>query len=144
MDLMVLEDVVLPIFICVILPVSIVLIVFICRNRALAKKTDVIKLAIEKGADLDVDKMMEALSKTSHKADKPVSQLLLERLVTGIVLFLSGIAILLVWLLEDGMFFLLSGMIIWIIGVGYIVYFIVGRKMLSGKADAEKPSENNA
>ena len=82
-----------------ILPVSIVLIVFICRNRALAKKTDVIKLAIEKGADLDVDKMMEALSKTSHKADKPVSQLLLERLVTGIVLFLSGIAILLVWLL---------------------------------------------
>ena len=51
MDLNVLSfmnDVVLPIFIVVFLPVVIVLIVQIFRNRNLARKTDVIKLAIEK------------------------------------------------------------------------------------------------
>ena len=61
MDLNVLSfmnDVVLPIFIVVFLPVVIVLIVQIFRNRNLARKTDVIKLAIEKGANLDVNKMM--------------------------------------------------------------------------------------
>ena len=61
MDLNVLSfmnDVVLPIFIVVFLPVVIVLIVQIFRNRNLARKTDVIKLAIEKGANLDVNKMI--------------------------------------------------------------------------------------
>ena len=101
MDLNVLSfmnDVVLPIFIVVFLPVVIVLIVQIFRNRNLARKTDVIKLAIEKGANLDVNKMMEALESTGKRRKGPVgkSQYLLEKMTTGIILFLAGLAVILV------------------------------------------------
>ena len=85
MDLNVLSfmnDVVLPIFI-------------VFRNRNLARKTDVIKLAIEKGANLDVNKMMEALESTGKRRKGPVgkSQYLLEKMTTGIILFLAGLAV---------------------------------------------------
>ena len=83
------NDVVLPIFIVVFLPVVIVLIVQIFRNRNLARKTDVIKLAIEKGANLDVNKMMEALESTGKRRKGPVgkSQYLLEKMTTGMQSF---------------------------------------------------------
>ena len=55
------EDVLIPICVCCVLPISIVLIVFIYRNRALAQKTEVIKLAIEKGAKIDPDTLMDAV-----------------------------------------------------------------------------------
>lgn len=92
------NDVVLPIFIVVFLPVVIVLIVQIFRNRNLARKTDVVKLAIEKGANLDVNKMMEALESTGKRRKGPVSksQYLLEKMTTGIILFLAGLAVILV------------------------------------------------
>ena len=50
------EDVVLPIFVVVVLPVMIVLIVQIFKNRNLGRKTEIIRLAIEKGADIDADR----------------------------------------------------------------------------------------
>lgn len=81
------NGVVLPIFFVVFLLV-VILIVQIFRNRNLARKTDVVKLAIEKGANLDVNKMMEALESTGKRRKGPVSksQYLLEKMTTGIIL----------------------------------------------------------
>ncbi|HIS23524.1 MAG TPA: hypothetical protein IAC09_08805 [Candidatus Cryptobacteroides intestinipullorum] len=141
MDLNVLSfmnDVVLPIFIVVFLPVVIVLIVQIFRNRNLARKTDVIKLAIEKGANLDVNKMMEALESTGKRRKGPVgkSQYLLEKMTTGIILFLAGLAVILVTALtgsivpEGKWAFYLFGTIVSIVGAGLLIMFFAGRKML--------------
>lgn len=141
MDLNVLSfmnDVVLPIFIVVFLPVVIVLIVQIFRNRNLARKTDVIKLAIEKGANLDVNKMMEALESTGKRRKGPVgkSQYLLEKMTTGIILFLAGLAVILVTALtgsivpEGKWAFYLFGTVVSIVGAGLLTMFFVGRKML--------------
>lgn len=132
------NDVVLPIFIVVLLPVAIVLIVQIFRNRNLTRKTDVVRLAIEKGANLDVDKMMEALDSTGKRRKGPVSksQYLLERMTLGIILLLSGIAVIVISActgsVSDGgkWFFYMSGTVIAIIGAGLLVMFFVGRKML--------------
>lgn len=141
MDLNVLSfmnDVVLPIFIVVFLPVVIVLIVQIFRNRNLARKTDVIKLAIEKGANLDVNKMMEALESTGKRRKGPVgkSQYLLEKMTTGIILFLTGLAVIIVAALtgaivpEGKWAFYLFGTVVSIVGAGLLTMFFVGRKML--------------
>lgn len=141
MDLNVLSfmnDVVLPIFIVVFLPVVIVLIVQIFRNRNLARKTDVIKLAIEKGANLDVNKMMEALESTGKRRKGPVgkSQYLLEKMTTGIILFLAGLAVIIVAVLtgaivpEGKWAFYLFGTVVSIVGAGLLTMFFVGRKML--------------
>lgn len=141
MDLNVLSfmnDVVLPIFIVVFLPVVIVLIVQIFRNRNLARKTDVIKLAIEKGANLDVNKMMEALESTGKRRKGPVgkSQYLLEKMTTGIILFLAGLAVIIVVALtgaivpEGKWAFYLFGTVVSIVGAGLLTMFFVGRKML--------------
>lgn len=141
MDLNVLSfmnDVVLPIFIVVFLPVVIVLIVQIFRNRNLARKTDVIKLAIEKGANLDVNKMMEALESTGKRRKGPVgkSQYLLEKMTTGIILFLAGLAVIIVAALtgaivpEGKWAFYLFGTVVSIVGAGLLIMFFVGRKML--------------
>lgn len=141
MDLNVLSfmnDVVLPIFIVVFLPVVIVLIVQIFRNRNLARKTDVIKLAIEKGANLDVNKMMEALESTGKRRKGPVgkSQYLLEKMTTGIILLLAGLAVIIVAALtgaivpEGKWAFYLFGTVVSIVGAGLLTMFFVGRKML--------------
>ena len=140
MDLNVLSfmnDVVLPIFIVVFLPVVIVLIVQIFRNRNLARKTDVIKLTIEKGANLDVNKMMEALESTGKRRKGPVgkSQYLLEKMTTGIILFLAGLAVIIVAALtgaivpEGKWAFYLFGTVVSIVGAGLLTMFFVGRKM---------------
>lgn len=132
------NDVVLPIFIVVFLPVVIVLIVQIFRNRNLARKTDVIKLAIEKGANLDVNKMMETLESTGKRRKGPVgkSQYLLEKMTTGIILFLAGLAVIIVAALtgaivpEGKWAFYLFGTVVSIVGAGLLTMFFVGRKML--------------
>lgn len=132
------NDVVLPIFIVVFLPVVIVLIVQIFRNRNLARKTDVIKLAIEKGANLDVNKMMEALESTGKRRKGPVgkSQYLLEKMTTGIILFLAGLAVIIVAALTEAIVpegkwaFYLFGTVVSIVGAGLLTMFFVGRKML--------------
>ena len=132
------RDVILPIFIIVVLPVMIVLIVQIFKNRNLGRKTEIIRLAIEKGADIDADRMMEALESSGKrkKGTQTKSQYLLERLITGIILFLSGIAVIVVTAVTgafaDGgkWFFYLSATVISIIGTGLIIMFFAGRKML--------------
>lgn len=132
------EDVVLPIFVVVVLPVMIVLIVQIFKNRNLSHKTEIIRLAIEKGAGIDADRMMEALESSGKRKKGPLtkSQYLLERLTTGIILFLSGIAVIVVTAVTgsfaDGgkWFFYLSATVISVIGIGLIIMFFAGRKML--------------
>lgn len=141
MDLNVLEfmkDVVLPIFIVVILPVAIVLIVQIFRNKNLARKTDIVRLAIEKGANLDVDRMMEALDSARSRKGGVISRerYLLERLTIGIILLLAGMALIVITAFSGGMseggrwLFYLSGAVIAVVGIGLLIMFLVGRKML--------------
>ena len=125
----------LPVFICVVLPLSIVLIVMLFKSRDMSRKSDIIKYAIEKGADLDVDRMMEAFDKAASRKHRTTAQYLLSRIVSGVTLLLAGLAVILVTVLsgmsKDGLWlFCLTGAVIAIIGIGMIVAFFVGRKLL--------------
>ncbi len=136
---------ILPIFICCVLPVSIVLIVFIFKNKALARKTDILKLTIEKGAQVDPESLMEALAATGHSR-KSVRQQLLNRLTAGCVLLIVGlvaaISVLCIpkeTIIPDAKAFFVSLMsVICAIGVGFLVSFLVGKRMLKPEIEMEE------
>ena len=141
------EDVLIPICVCCVLPVSIVLIVFIYRNRALAQKTEVIKLAIEKGAKIDPDTLMDALSGRNSKS-KTVMSRLLNRLTWGILLLLTGIVSGIVLLCQgpdampDSKYVVVS-IVSLSVGVALLVSYFVGRKMLGKEVAAEEDKQTD-
>lgn len=138
------SDFLLPVFICCVLPVCVVLIVYIYRNKALEKKTDVLKLAIEKGAMVDPKNLMDALADTGRR-HKSIRRRLLNRLTAGCILFIVGvvavICILSVPSSEISMMakaFLVSmTSVIAAIGLGFIVSFWVGKSMLKKEMEVE-------
>lgn len=141
------EDVLIPICVCCVLPISIVLIVFIYRNRALAQKTEVIKLAIEKGAKIDPDTLMDALSGRNSKS-KTVMSRLLNRLTWGILLLLTGIVSGIVLLCQgpdampDSKYVVVSIASL-SVGVALLVSYFVGRKMLGKEVAAEEDKQTD-
>lgn len=141
------EDVLIPICVCCVLPISIVLIVFIYRNRALAQKTEVIKLAIEKGAKIDPDTLMDALSGRNSKS-KTVMSRLLNRLTWGILLLLTGIVSGIVLLCQgpdampDSKYVVVS-IVSLSVGVALFVSYFVGRKMLGKEVAAEEDKQTD-
>lgn len=141
------EDVLIPICVCCVLPISIVLIVFIYRNRALAQKTEVIKLAIEKGAKIDQDTLMDALSGRNSKS-KTVMSRLLNRLTWGILLLLTGIVSGIVLLCQgldampDSKYVVVS-IVSLSVGVALLVSYFVGRKMLGKEVAAEEDKQTD-
>lgn len=141
------EDVLIPICVCCVLPISIVLIVFIYRNRALAQKTEVIKLAIEKGAKIDPDTLMDALSGRNSKS-KTVMSRLLNRLTWGILLLLTGIVSGIVLLCQgpdampDSKYVVVS-IVSLSVGVALLVSYFVGRKMLGKEVAAEEDKQTD-
>lgn len=141
------EDVLIPICVCCVLPISIVLIVFIYRNRALAQKTEVIKLAIEKGAKIDPDTLMDALSGRNSKS-KTVMSRLLNRLTWGILLLLTGLVSGIVLLCQgpdampDSKYVVVS-IVSLSVGVALLVSYFVGRKMLGKEVAAEEDKQTD-
>ncbi len=134
---------ILPIFICCVLPICIVLIVFVFRNKGLAKKTEVLKLAIESGTQIDPKDLMDALVADRKKKKKTVRQSLLNRLTASVVLLSMGTAVIVVISLvstiaEGGKtFFYLTGAVMIAVGLGLLIAYFAGRKILATDIDME-------
>ena len=132
---------ILPIFICCVLPICIVLIVFVFRNKGLAKKTEVLKLAIESGTQIDPKDLMDAL--VADRKKKTVRQSLLNRLTASVVLLSMGTAVIVVISLvstiaEGGKtFFYLTGAVMIAVGLGLLIAYFAGRKILATDIDME-------
>ena len=69
-----LEEVLVPVAICVILPISIVAIVVGKKRHEMNKRTEILLAAIEKNAELDVDEYLRKMS--------PNKKTIKERLIT--------------------------------------------------------------
>ena len=74
---------------CLALPVLIVWIVAMYKNRALEAKVRLISTAIEKKPDINID---ELLADLKSKPQLPVGRMLLSRLLAGSICTLAGIA----------------------------------------------------
>lgn len=123
------QGILVPIFVCVVLPVSIVWIIFSTARNSDNKRADVLIKAIENNANIDADKLAEALNK---KPQTP-RQLFISRLLRGCIFTFIGVALAL-WSLYGGLgreagslSFILSGLS-FALGISYLIVSYVTRK----------------
>ena len=138
-------DFLIPIGICVVLPVMIVWLVMRSRQHEMDRKTEVMLKAIEAGAKIDADFFrgpQEALT---------IKERLLKRLTSACVTSLLGLFMLvggilygvrMGWDLLDGPGSILAipGGVLLAIGVALFIVYFVGKKMLAKEIEAEERS----
>jgi len=111
--------------VCVVLPVLIVWIVSMYKNRGLEAKVRLISTAIEKKPDINID---ELLADLKSKPQLPVGRMLLSRLLAGSICTLAGIAVAyLGFLLEEQPLLQLLGLLCLSIGIGFLINYFVGK-----------------
>lgn len=139
------EGILIPIAVCVVLPVMIVWLVTRSRQNETNKKTEVMLKAIEAGAPIDANLFQDSVRKR-----KSVKERLLNRLMMACIASLTGIFVISVGLVKwfvygnvDGHQILsgiLAGGIILAVGLALFIVFFVGRKMLATEMEAEAKS----
>lgn len=127
-------EILVPIFVCVVLPVAIVLIVFLAAMNSDNKRAQILIKAIEAGNGIDTDRLAEAL----RKPRKSAREILNLRLLRGCIFGLVGLALIAVGLINFawGTEFsadpvtcpMLLGGISLAVGVSYIIVYTVTRK----------------
>lgn len=135
------EDTILPISICVVLPVSIVWMYIRARMHETDRRSELIKLAIENNSQTDISKLVEQL----NAKPRNLKQTMLYLLLAGCILIgfgLSNIAYVL-WIIyrtdhgyigEDEM---LYGSVSAFIGIAFIIAFVIGKKMMKRELEIE-------
>ena len=130
-----------PIFICVVLPVAIVLIVFLYNMNSDNKRAPVLIKAIEANKDIDTDKLAEAFSKP-RRSPREILNL---RLLRGSIFTLCGLGFVIFGLvglandftirMEPVMIPMICGASCLAVGISYLIVYFVTRKQL---ADEDK------
>jgi len=113
--------------VCVVLPVLIVWIVAMYKNRGLEAKVRLISTAIEKKPDINID---ELLADLKSKPQLPVGRMLLSRLLAGSICTLAGIAAAYLGSFPYGEpvpVLQLSGLLCLSIGIGFLINYFVGK-----------------
>ena len=129
------------IFICVVLPVAIVLIVFLYNMNSDNKRAEVLIKAIEANKDIDTDKLAEAFSKP-RRSPREILNL---RLLRGSIFTLCGLGFVIFGLvglandftirMEPVMIPMICGASCLAVGISYLIVYFVTRKQL---ADEDK------
>ena len=133
----------IPICICVVLPVMVVWLVTRARIKKNEQKMAVMVKAIENGVEIDPELLVSETESSRNTKMK-----LIKKLTAGIVCSIIGIALLVCPSLEafDGvagleMLYIIGGVMI-AVGIAYIVTFFVGRKYLAPEIEAEERKLN--
>ena len=127
----------LPISICVILPVLIVFIIGRVRQNETNRRAEIVLKAIENGQSIDPELFKSPKAKTSIKRD------LLEKLNGACITTLMGLAFLLLCLFKVTTFgfdaflpYAAAAMLA--AGIGLFVSYFAGKKMLAKEIEAEE------
>ena len=140
-----LENILVPIFICVVLPVTIVYIIYRTRQKRDANRTAILLEAIRSNSAIDTDKLTESVA---VKKRTP-RELLNLRLLRGCIFSLVGVVLILLCPiltliegsdLEAISFMLLAGGICLAIGISYLIVYFTSRKQFKD-AEAEEATE---
>jgi len=136
------ESILVPIFVCVVLPVAVVLIVGITKQNETNRKAEIMLKALESGAQIDPE-----LFKTQEKP-KSVKQELLDKLTGACIVSFMGIAFLVLTGVEQAMpgtmprFFMsnmlpVAGGVMVAVGAGLFISYFVGKRMLAKEIEEE-------
>ena len=132
--------VILPIFICVVLPVAIVLIIGLVRRNETNRRAEVMLKAIENGQTIDPQLFARPKKKQSIKQD------LLEKLNGACITSFMGVAFLLIFFFgkewADNFFptslWLIAGGVMLAVGIGLFIGYFTGKKVLAKEIEAEE------
>ena len=139
-------DILLPLGVCVVLPVMIVWLVTRARQNETNKKTEIMLKAIESGATIDT-----GFFKSQQRGQKTIKERLLGRLTGASIMTLLGVALLAIaivfgnsyapdgWNFNDSpapVFAVIGGMLL-AIGLALFAVFFAGKKMLAKEMEAE-------
>ncbi len=136
--------VVLPILICVVLPVTIVWLALRARQHAIDKKAEIMLKAIESGATIDPNLLKPQTEQKSLK------EKLLARLTGACVTSLLGTAFLIGSLVLDwDITFVpiqtsLLGGILLAVGIALFVSYFAGKNMLAKEIEAEENAQEGS
>lgn len=135
------EGVLIPIFICVVLPVSIVGIVFGTHINADNKRAKILMKAIDANNNIDADKLVEALQ-PNRKSER---EILNRRLLRGCIYSFVGIALIIASIVgrTSGLEYsadpvsvpFIFGIVILAVGVSFLITYFVTRKELTHDRD---------
>ncbi len=134
------EGVLISIFVCVVLPVAVVLIVSLTTMNSDNKRTQIIIKAIEANKDVDTDKLIESLRKP-QKPPRSGREILNTRLLLGCIFSLIGLALVIIGIANPICYadfstaaYILGGISI-AVGASYLIVYFVTRKQLDDTAD---------
>jgi hypothetical protein len=138
------EDIIIPIFICVVLPVTIVWLVARTKQNETNRKAEIMLKAIESGASIDMEQF-----NTGKKSPRTIKQDLLEKLNGACITTFMGVAFL-AWAVvgyfhpeyTDGRFFNhlapVAGGVLLAVGIGLFISYFAGKKLLAKEIEAEE------
>lgn len=127
--------IIVPIFICVILPVSIVLIFYLWKINKDNKRSKILIKAIESNPGLDIDKFAESLQSPKRSE----TELLNLRLLRGLIFTFCGIILVIVGVViyysdkvmtDDAVMLMILGGISFAVGLSYLIVYRVSRKQI--------------
>lgn len=127
--------IIVPIFICVILPVSIVLIFYLWKINKDNKRSKILIKAIESNPGLDIDKFAESLQSPKRSE----TELLNLRLLRGLIFTFCGIILVIVGVViyysdkvmtDEAVMPMILGGISFAVGLSYLIVYRVSRKQI--------------
>lgn len=139
-------DLLMPLGICVVLPVMIVWLVMRTRQNETNKKTEIMLKAIESGATVDTE-----FFKSQQRGQKTIKERLLSRLTGGSIFSLIGVALLVLSIVFANSYapngwnfgsspapaFAIIGGISLATGLALFAVFFVSKKMMAREMEAE-------
>ena len=136
--------VIIPLGICVVLPVACVCLFVYMKNHEINKRSEILLAAIEKNMDIDVDVLFRKLA----DSQQTLKERILKKLTKGLLFSAVGLGLLCVsvWRLFDGFVTDLWYVILFIaaisllIGIAYIIVYVISKKELAKELEQE---ENN-
>lgn len=129
-----------PIGVAVVLPITIVAIVFKSVLASERNRKEIILAALEKNPNLNV----EDLVKRMKKSEKLIKEKLLAKLQRGCLCCLMGVALVLLYFFPSvqNEFLIIAGTALIAIGIAFLVGYFVGRRMLAQEMEAEQQNMN--
>lgn len=142
----------IPICICVVLPIIIVRLITRERINRDNMRKDIILAAMEKNTDIDIEGMMKKLN-GANESKKLLKEKLLTKLLVGSVMAGFGIFVYVamavyIWLhrFNNDMFICLSFAAVpaLAIGIAFLINYFIGKKMLAKEMEAEEQNLRQA
>ena len=127
----------IPIAICAVMPIMIVWLNLRTRNRTVDKKAEVLIKAIENGADIDPNLLVEP--EKPSKRQNLLKMRLLARLQLGVIASLAGVSALTIYLFKAaGIWSLYVSVVFLAVGIGTLTAYFVGKSYLAPEIAAEE------